>query len=154
MNEQAPALRVGYWIDEDGEERPPVSLRDLGEGYKVIYCFQHWCPGCHSHGFPSLKYMVDNLPVNRVGFAAVQTVFEGGEENTQARIRETQLKYGLKIPFGHDYVAGKRPTIMTDYQTGGTPWFIIIDPQGRQVFGDFSINAAEFVHAINTQEDN
>lgn len=151
QNPKAPELRVGYWIDENGKERPPISLKDLGDGYKVIYCFQHWCPGCHSHGFPSLKYMIENLPPDKVGFAIVQTVFEGAESNTVERIRETQIKYDLKIPFGHDYVPGGRPTIMDDYRTGGTPWLIIIDPEGNQVFGDFRINAKEAVGVIKGQ---
>ncbi len=153
QNRKAPELRIDYWIDKNGKERAPLSLKDLGDGYKVIYCFQHWCPGCHSHGFPNLKYMIDNLPSDKVGFAVVQTVFEGAESNTVERVRETQEKYDLKIPFGHDHVPGGRPTIMDDYKTGGTPWFIIIDPDGYQVFGDFRLNAEELVRLLKEKID-
>ena len=60
-SQQAPELRVPYWIDGDGHERAPLTLAELGDGYKVIYCFQHWCPGCHSRGFPTLKKLVKEL---------------------------------------------------------------------------------------------
>lgn len=76
-------------------------LADLGDGYKVIYCFQHWCPGCHSRGFPALKRLVDGLSDKGFGFAVVQTVFEGADQNTVEKLRETQLHYGLDLPFGH-----------------------------------------------------
>lgn len=62
----APELRVTKWIDEKGNDRAPLTLDDLGEGYKVIYCFQAWCPGCHSSGFPNLKKLVDELADKRV----------------------------------------------------------------------------------------
>src|SRR3546814_6634379 len=45
----APQLRDVRWIDGSGEERGPLSLDDLGDGYRILYFFQHWCPGCHAH---------------------------------------------------------------------------------------------------------
>ena len=66
----APELRVPFWIDGQGSPIDPVKLADLGDGYKVIYCFQHWCPGCHSRGFPTLKRLVDNLSDKGFGFIA------------------------------------------------------------------------------------
>lgn len=57
LRAEAKELRVDEWID--GEGRPmakPLRLADLGDGYKIIYCFQDWCPGCHSRGFPTLKF--------------------------------------------------------------------------------------------------
>ena len=89
-----------------------------------------------------------------VVFLAIQTVFEGYEANTYEKIIETQHQYGLPIPFGHD--AGdddrSRSNIMTDYQTGGTPWFIFIDKNDTVVFADFHINvenAIDFLMQLN-----
>ncbi|OED34140.1 thiol-disulfide isomerase [Chromatiales bacterium (ex Bugula neritina AB1)] len=142
INEMAPELRVPLWLDASGEERQSLQLADLGTRYKVIFCFQHWCPGCHSHGFPKLKSMVDKLAAEEFGFAVVQTVFEGSETNTYERIGENQLKYALDVPFGHDVPQqGRRlPSLMEDYQTGGTPWFTIIDPDNRIIYSDFHIS--------------
>ena len=143
VNEQAPALRVGTWIDEKGFSRVPFKLDDLGKSYKILFCFQHWCPGCHSFGFPTLKRLVENLSHLGFGFAAIQTVFEDEPNNTLDKLRENQKKYALDIPFGHDLpLEGQRlPTIMADYQTGGTPWFIVINTDGIIVHSDFRLNA-------------
>lgn len=73
----ATELRVPHWIDAKGNARNPLKLAELGNGFKVLYLFQAWCPGCHSHGFPTLKRLVDAMTPHGFGFAAIQTVFEG-----------------------------------------------------------------------------
>jgi len=150
-HQPAPELRVPYWIDGEGEKIEQVKLSDLGEGYKVIYCFQHWCPGCHSFGFPALKKLIGSLSEKGFGFAVVQTVFEGAEQNTVERLRETQEHYGLEIPFGHDATAegARYPTIMEDFRTGGTPWFIVIDPNGEIIFSDFRLDPDKLIEAFD-----
>ena len=46
LHQTAPELRVTKWIDENGDDlKTPLKLSDLGDGYKIIYNFQHWCPG-------------------------------------------------------------------------------------------------------------
>ena len=138
---QAPKLRVDRWIDAEGKEIDPIRLSQFEGKFKVIYCFQSWCPGCHQYGFPSLKEMVNALKGNdKVAFLAVQTVFEGEHANTWDKVFEEQKEYELNIPFGHDAYGGMS-TIMKDYQTRGTPWFIFIDPENRIIFEDFHIDA-------------
>lgn len=155
QNRKAPELRVPRWIDADGNPlEKPVNLSDYEGKFKVIYGFQHWCPGCHKTGFPSLKRMSDGLEgSDQIVFLAIQAVFEGSSQNTYEKIIETQKKYDLKIPFGHDdgSQAGEdRSTTVTDYQTGGTPWFIFIDEENTIVFADFHLNteaAIEFLQS-------
>lgn len=118
---QAPALRIEHWIDGDGNDINPLTHEQVSQHLKILFCFQHWCPGCHSLRFPALQRLVKALGPRGVGFAVVQTVFEGFEQNTFERLRENQLKYNLNLPFGHDAIVRRRPTIMADYQTGGTP---------------------------------
>ena len=152
---RAPELRVTDWIDADGKPMDqPVRLADLGEGYKILFCFQHWCPGCHSRGFPTLRFLHDKLHDKGFGFAVIQTVFEGAETNTLDKLRINQLNYGLKIPFGQDIAAaGERyPTFMEDYRSGGTPWFTVIDPQGRVVYADFRLDAHRFLQALDATD--
>lgn len=150
---QAPELRVEQWVDATGERlAEPLKLADLGPGAKIIFAFQDWCSGCHSHGFPTLRRLFDALAPLGVGFAVIQTVFEGAEENTFDRLRVNQERYGLVMPFGHDLPpsGSDLPTFMEDYRTHGTPWFAVIDVSGRLVFSDFSIDAdgliAELIH--------
>ena len=117
LHDKARELRVNEWIDADGMSMDkPVRLADLGQGYKVIFCFQDWCPGCHSRGFPTLKFLHDGLKDKGFGFAVIQTVFEGAEENTFDKLRLNQERYGLAIPFGQDLPPeGERyPTFMED----------------------------------------
>ena len=65
-------------------------------------------------------------------------------------VREMQLKYGLKIPFGHDPKNGDAyPTFMQDYRTRGTPFFIVINPNNEIVFGDFSLDADKLIKAFS-----
>ena len=140
---KAPEFNVKKWIDPDGNATAEIKLSDYKGKFKVVYCFQHWCPGCHSKGLPNLKQMVTALEGNsNVVFLAIQTVFEGHDANTYNKVKETQKKYELKIPFGHD--AGddgkSRSNIMTNYKTGGTPWFILIDEHDSVVFADFHLN--------------
>ena len=151
---QAPELRVPFWIDGDGHERAPLTLADLGDQYKVIYCFQHWCPGCHSRGFPTLKKLVKELSDKGFDFAVVQTVFEGAEHNTVEKLRQAQFEYDLDLPFGHDLppVGSQYPSIMEDYRTGGTPWFIIIAPSGEVIFNDFRLDADRLIEAFANSE--
>ncbi|HOB92651.1 TlpA family protein disulfide reductase [Ottowia sp.] len=150
---KAPELRVPQWIDAQGNETQPLKLADLGSGFKVIYCFQHACPGCHSHGFPTLKTLVEALSGHGFGFAAVQTVFEAAEVNTFDRLREAQQRYGLAIPFGHDTAVGRYPSLMADFETRGTPWFIVLDPLGEILHNDFRLDAERFIRTFGLADE-
>jgi thiol-disulfide isomerase/thioredoxin len=156
MEEQvikAPTFKVKDWINNAGNRMSPVELMDLEGTFKVVYCFQSWCPGCHSVGLPNLQKMVNALEGNdKVSFLAIQTVFEAHESNTFEKMVETQKKYNLKIPFGHD--AGddrkSRSNIMTNYKTGGTPWFILIDKNDNVVFSDFHLNVDAAIDVLKS----
>lgn len=150
---RALELRVTQWIDAQGNPTEPLKLTDLGNGFKVIFCFQHACPGCHSHGFPTLKAMVSALSGHGFGFAAVQTVFEATEVNTLDRLREAQQRYGLAIPFGHDTADGRYPSVMADFETRGTPWFIVLDPLGEILHNDFRLDAERFIRNFGRDDE-
>ncbi|BBB08697.1 peroxiredoxin family protein [Sphingopyxis sp. EG6] len=139
----APSLDDIRWIDADGSERAPLALSELGAGFKLLFFFQHWCRGCHAHGFPTLVALTRSLARSPVGFAAVQTVFERADENGFERLRENQVKYELNIPFGHAAATpGKHvPAVMEAYRTGGTPWFVVIAPDGAVVHDGFELHA-------------
>ena len=81
----------------------------------------------------------------------MQTVFEGYSFNSQDKLRPNQLKYELKIPMAH--AAGNPdtheiPEIMKQYRSGGTPWTVIIDPEGGVVYNDFHIQTPQAVALI------
>lgn len=143
---KAPELRVPYWIDKDGAELDTLTLADLGTGYKIIFCFKASCPGCHARGFPTMQKLVKGLEGKDFGFAVIHTAFDDDPQNSQDRVREMQIKYELKIPFGHDPKVGNAyPTFMQDYRTRGTPFFIVLNPGNELVFTDFSLDADRLI---------
>jgi len=141
-----------YWVDGSGKEREPISLADYKGKFKVIYGFQAWCPGCHSQGLPSLQKMVKALDGNdNVAFFAIQTVFEGTHANTRERMLEIQKQYSLHIPFGHDVgneMTRNVSSVMYNYRTGGTPWFIFIDQNDTVVFNDFHLDPQKAIQYL------
>ena len=149
---RAPELDVDYWIDSTGEATDFKLAKQQGK-WVFLKCFQSWCPGCHSHGFPALKKISDALADNpAIACAGIQTVFEGHFTNTVDKVREIQLRYDLRIPMGHDPGGDEHyPSTMIDYRTGGTPWMILINPQREVVYNDYSINAdkaIEYLHQV------
>ena len=81
----------------------------------------------------------------------MQTVFEGYEFNSRAKLRKNQLAWGLKIPMAH--AAGNPqtreiPTIMSKYRSGGTPWTVLIDPKGSVVYNHFHIQPPQAIALI------
>jgi len=151
---QAPELQVPLWVDEDGKKTEPILLKDLEGKFTVIYCFQAWCPGCHSRGLPALQEMTKALAGNDdIQFLAIQTVFEGSHANTFGRMLEIQKEYLLKIPFGHDIgdnTTWNRSSVLTHYRTGGTPWFIFIDQSGKVVYNNFHIDTEKAIEYLKS----
>jgi hypothetical protein len=81
-------------------------------------------------------------------------VFEGFGSNTQADVRKLQKRYDLPITMGHDPGnrddpdGDHRSQTMKLYRTGGTPWLIVIDPQGTVVFNHFRVNVDKLIEHI------
>lgn len=154
VGQSAPDLEIDYWIDRHGKPTR-FDLAATRGNWVFLKCWQDWCPGCHSHGFPALKRIADAFVDNpRVTVVGIQTTFEGFSTNTRDKVRKIQLQYKLPITMGHD--AGDphgdyRPSIMRSYRTGGTPWMILIDPRGIVVFNDFRINADRLIDILSQE---
>ena len=147
---EAPSWTVDSWHGL-AEGTSSIDVSDYRGKVVYLYFFQSWCPGCHRHGFPTLKAVHDELSdASDVEFVTIQTVFEGFGENTADRLRRTQARYGLQLPFGHDVQpdGAGLSSFMQDYQTGGTPWFTVIYPDGRVIYADFHLDPARFLAAL------
>jgi len=137
--QEAPSWDIPTWIDGDGKATS-LKLEDFKGKKIVLFCFQSWCPGCHNTGFPTLQYLTDRFSKKEnVVFLAIQTVFEGGKANTLNKLKKWQKKYKLDIPFGHDEGHGKS-FIVDRYKTGGTPWFIVINEEGKVTYNDYEMS--------------
>jgi len=149
--EIAPELELDYWIDASGSPGK-FSVKESKGKWVFLKCFQNWCPGCHKTGFPTLKAFADEFHDHpKVAIAGIQTVFEGYSSNTVEDVRKLQLRYELPVVMGHDPgVQGKRqlPSTMKNYRTGGTPWMVLIAPDGRVVFNDFHVNQKPLIDFV------
>lgn len=149
---QAPELRVPFWIDAEGKDREPLTLSDLGTGYKIIFAFKSTCPSCHSFGFPAMKKMYDGLKDKTVGMAVIHTAFDDDPRNSQDKVAALQAEFKIPVPFGHDPKIGDAyPTFMSDYQTRGTPYFIVIDPKNEIIFSDFRLDPNKVIEVLGAQ---
>ena len=78
-------------------------------------------------------------------------MFEGHDYNSRDKLRKNQLEWDLKIPMAH--AAGNSetheiPEIMKKYRSGGTPWKVIINPEGTVIFNQFHIKPSQAVTLI------
>ena len=149
VGQAAPGWGVTEWINlPEGAKK--LDVGDFKGKVAVLFCFQSWCPGCHSRGFPTLQALVKRYARDDgVAFVAVQTVFEGFVQNTAERAWATAKRHKLDIPFGHSGSARARPKIMTGYRTRGTPWMIVIDREGKVRFSNFHIQTDQAVDLID-----
>lgn len=149
--ETAPELDFDYWIDADGN-RSSFSVKESKGKWVFLKCFQNWCPGCHKSGFPTLKAFADEFHGHPdVAIAGIQTVFEGYSSNTVDDVRNLQLQYELPVVMGHDpgnSTTHELPSTMKNYRTGGTPWLVLIAPDGKVVFNDFQVNPTLLIEFV------
>lgn len=155
-NRPAPPWPVDAWLNlPEGVDR--IDVGDFQGRVVYLFFFQSWCPGCHSHGFPTLREVYDQyLENDDVTFVAIQTTFEGYGTNTPERALQSVGDYGLEIPVGHTEGKGEHagpPGMMRTYRTGGTPWTVIIDREGVVRFDGFSIEVKAAVSLIDALLD-
>lgn len=149
VGRKAPAWTVDRWFNlPDGETA--LDVEALRGKVIYLYCFQSWCPGCHSRGFPTLKELSDRFAdKDDVAFVAIQTTFEGFQSNTADRAKAMGERYDLDIPIAHSGTGNERSKVMRAYRTGGTPWTILIDKTGVVRFNDFHLTPAEGERRLN-----
>ena len=149
LHQPAPSWGVSEWFQLPAG-KASLDVDDFKGKVIYLYCFQNWCPGCHSHGFPLLqkltRYYKDN---DLVSFVAVQTTFEGFFTNTFDGAQKIMRRYNLTIPVGQSGSSGQRSQLMVSYRTGGTPWSIVIDKNGIVQFNDFHIYEADAIKLID-----
>lgn len=135
----APPLGVTTWIQlPEGKER--LGIPDFKDKVVVILCFQSTCIACEKREFPVLQQLVKEFAGNEdVVFLAIQTPFEDFATNSELQLKPIAEKHKLDIPIGHLAKTKDTYSINVAYETGGTPWWIVIDREGTVVFNDFTM---------------
>ena len=148
VGQQAPKWETSKWIGLPTGKKS-FDINDVKGKVTYLYFFQSWCPGCHQRGFPTLKALEKKFRDKKdVQFVAIQTTFEGHRTNTPDKLEVMSKRYDLKIPFGQSKGNSGTPKIMRQYRSGGTPWVVVIDKQGKVVFNDFHIDRDAAAKAI------
>jgi thiol-disulfide isomerase/thioredoxin len=151
LGKKAPKWEVTKWHNLSKETKT-LDIDDYKGKVIYLYCFQSWCPGCHSKGFPTLKKVQEKFKDNdNVKFVAIQTVFEGYHANTFANALKVSKKFGLKLPFGQSGEKGVKSSVMKAYKTRGTPWTIIIGKDGLVKYNDFHIKVDDAKKIIDKE---
>ncbi len=148
LNQKAPSWAVDQWLQLP-EGRKALDVDDFEGKVVYLYCFQSWCPGCHSHGFPTLQKVIREFEDDDdVAIVAIHTTFEGFSQNGARQAKEVARRYDLDIPVGQSGTRAQRSRLMANYRTGGTPWTIIIDKQGIVRYNDFHISPEGAIEVI------
>lgn len=142
--QKAPSFGVDTWIQTKGIQN--LEVDDYKGKVLYVYGFQAWCPGCHSHGFPTLQKLSKHYQNDaKVAFIAIQTVFEGYSFNSINAAKDIIKKYSLTMPIGHSGSSSKKSEFMRNYKSGGTPWTVIIDKKGVVRFNDFHAEVKDII---------
>lgn len=73
----APEFRFDQWLDNvDGSLR----IADVHEPVIYLYNFQSWCPGCHSHGFPTLSAVCSSLEASGLADTRQPPIFSNSRD--------------------------------------------------------------------------
>lgn len=154
QGEKAPNFGVDKWIQTNGKSS--IDIEDYKGKVLYLYGFQAWCPGCHSHGFPTLGKLSKHYKNDKdVAFVAIQTVFEGYSVNTVEAAKKIIKQYNLTMPVGHSGLDHKKSEFMANYRSGGTPWTVIIDKNGIVRFNNFHAEVdkiIEFIDALKKEK--
>ncbi|MBT3236651.1 MAG: TlpA family protein disulfide reductase [Bdellovibrionales bacterium] len=144
LGRQAPEFNDLEWKSAKGKKITIPSVAEHKGKVIILKFWQSWCPGCLSRGLPTLKKLQNRFEGDeRVKIYSAQTVFEGFGTNDKRKIISIRKRYDLTIPIAHDdglTHKKKRSVLMTRFRSGGTPWFVIIDTNGKVVFNNFHLN--------------
>lgn len=131
MYTTTPAWSVSDWLNTP----EPLGPESFPGRIVVLEAFQMLCPGCVSHGLPTLQRVRDSFRPEDLAVVGLHTVFEhhaaqGHREALEAFVHE----YRLDFPIGIDRQREGQPLpeTMSAYQLKGTPSFVIFDREGRR----------------------
>ncbi len=115
------------WFDKNKKKLPHIRLKDLKGKLTFINVFLKTCPGCpKSHKI--FKKLTEKYKSRKdIQFLGVQSVSYGHKQNSEKELHTIREKYGYDFPMAQDNQA----VIIMQYGAGGTPWNIVLGPEGQ-----------------------
>ncbi len=140
---KAPPLALTNWINlPEGQTR--LDIPDFKGKYLVMLFFQHWCEASQKEAFPTLQTLIKQFEGEKnVAFLAVQTAFQGYTTNSEDKLKVDAQEFGLTIPMGHSPKLPGVYSVSLGYNTGGTPWWVIVTPDGVVEYNGHYLNPEE-----------
>jgi len=142
-----PSLQVDKWANlPDGQDSMPLDGK-----VTVVLGFSHWCGACHQFGIP-VHQALEAVYADQaeVQFAYVQPDF-GNLPGSAFRLGLMDIeKAGLNGAYGMEYRKGELPpALVGKYGMQGTPWTLVIGPDGRVLYSDFTTEPETLVNVIS-----
>ncbi len=143
---KAPDFFGLEWYNSKHERIKNIRLADIKGKLTFIDVFIKTCPGCpKSHKIFKKIY---NKYKNRkdVQFFGIQSVSYGHERNNLEGLKEIRKEYGFDFPMAQDDQA----VVIAQYGAGGTPWNIVIGPEGTIEHNYFFISEEDADKYVST----
>lgn len=140
---KAPPFGATEWIQlPDGKES--LEINELEGKYVVMLFFQSTCEASMKRAFPTMKQLVDKFgSEDGVRFLAIQTPFEDFTDNTKSKLEAVAKAFDLEIPFGHLAKTRGFYSLNDAYDTGGTPWWVVVNKEGTVEYNGHYLNPEE-----------
>ena len=144
--EPAPGWIVDDWI------REPVGGLEVGQlrGKTVVMlCVQNNCSASQMLALPML---VDTghrfADADDVALILHQTALADFHLNSSVNLRRLAAELPPGIAVGHSGNARSRPSVLDDYGVRGTPWTLIIGPDGVVEFSGCLVDSNELIRMV------
>jgi len=131
-----------------------LSKKDFSKKITIINFFKSNCPPCHSFGLPLTKQISDHYKSDpRVQVLVAQTVFSGFKTNTESKLKSIRDKFKLDILMAQDDKNGTGSSLIGRYAAQGTPWFVVIDENGKTLLSDYRVSFSSLQNLIDSAKN-
>ncbi len=141
------------WYDSKDKVHK-LSEKDFSKKITVLKFFKSNCPGCLSFGLPLAKKVSDHYKSDtKVQVLIAQTVFSGFRTNTKSKLKDIRKRFNLDVLMAQDDLGGKGSSLIGKYRAQGTPWFVILDENGKVLLSDYRVSFKGLKNLIDSAKN-
>lgn len=144
--EPAPGWVIDEWLRQPAGG---VELSQLRGRTIVMVCVQHNCPASKLLAVPMMADAAARFAdADDVSLILHQTAFTDFRFNTPASFGLLLEQLPPHVALAHSGNALSRPVILDDYGVRGTPWTLIIGPDGIVEFSGCLLDSSELIRMV------